>query len=295
MRKILFICLLWVASSACAQGEAQVAYRATHIRGSIYLLQVPGQIMYDNIVAAVGGDGLLLIDDGFMETVESVRGELRRIGEGVPVRMVVNTHFHHAGANAAFGEKATILAHHAVRERLSRDAMMYGAVPLEASPPVAWPDLTFGEALTLHHGGETIHIRHYPGAHTDGDVVVFFTASNVVATGDLFVPGFGACDVANGCRWESYLAALRRLLDEVPPDAAILPGHGRMCSYTDLEAAYEMLTAMTAHVQAHIEAGRTREALLADGLPERWRAFEEGGLPADFFLSNLFDALSQNR
>jgi glyoxylase-like metal-dependent hydrolase (beta-lactamase superfamily II) len=209
--------------------------------------------------------------------------------------MIVNTHFHHAGANAAFGAEATILAHHAVRERLGRDAMMYGAVPLEAAPPVAWPDLTFAESLTLHHGGEAIQVRHYPGAHTDGDVVVFFTASNVVATGDLFVPGLGACDVANGCRWGSFLAALRRLLDEVPPDAVIIPGHGRPCRYADLEAAYNMLTAITAHVRAHIEAGKTREALLAEGLPERWRAFEAGGLPADFFLSNLFDALSQNR
>ncbi len=38
----------------------------------------------------------------------------------------------------------------------------------------------------IFFNNEAIQLLHQPAAHTDGDVVVFFRRSDVVATGDLF-------------------------------------------------------------------------------------------------------------
>jgi glyoxylase-like metal-dependent hydrolase (beta-lactamase superfamily II) len=51
-----------------------------------------------------------------------------------------------------------------------------------------WPTDAFGAAKkTLFVTGEPIELLHQPAAHTDGDVMVFFRKSDVVAAGDVFV------------------------------------------------------------------------------------------------------------
>ena len=54
-------------------------------------------------------------------------------------------------------------------------------------PYGVWPHDTFYTSLKqLYFGGEVVEMLHAPAAHTDGDVMVWFRKSDVVATGDVF-------------------------------------------------------------------------------------------------------------
>ena len=68
-----------------------------------------------------------------------------------------------------------IVAHDNVLSRMSK------------LPTTAWPTETFiGREKEFFFNGEPVFMYHIPAAHTDGDSIVFFRRSDVVATGDIF-------------------------------------------------------------------------------------------------------------
>ena len=60
---------------------------------------------------------------------------------------------------------ATIFAHDNVRVRLAND---------DKVKPEALPLVTYQDGVKFHFNGDTIHVIHLPGGHTDGDSVVKF-------------------------------------------------------------------------------------------------------------------------
>jgi glyoxylase-like metal-dependent hydrolase (beta-lactamase superfamily II) len=265
-------------------------YTAKHVRGSVYMMSIEGNPMMDNIVASIGEDGILLIDNGFPETEASVREALRSIQEG-PVRFVINTHFHHAGANEGFGKESTIIAHANARKRMKMESKMYGMAPIGPWKEIGLPEVVFDSALSIHFNGEEIQLRHFPNVHTDGDIVAFFKEANVVVTGDFFVPLLGPCDFANGGNWQSFLAGLRSLETQVPKDAKIIPGHGRLSDYNDLQQFVQLTSEVTDVVRESIRSGRSLEQLKTSGIPWRWAEWGQRGIPPDFFLTNVYEGL----
>ncbi len=282
------ICGVFVSSIFGQTEEKPPEYTEVSVTENIYLIRVKDQPNYDNIVALTGKDGVLLVDNGFMNTEKSLRQTLRSISSA-PVKFIINTHYHHAGANPAFAKEATIIAHKNVRNRLKIPVKMYGLIPLAASEEFALPKITFDDELTIHFNGEEIRIVHFPNVHTDGDSVVFFKKANVVATGDFFVPLLGVCDLPNGCKWSAYVAGIKQLLQVIPKDAKIIPGHHKISTYKDLQNVSEMLEEVTELVRKQIKEGRTLEQIKANGLPERWRPWAEGGINSDFFLTNVYE------
>lgn len=276
------------------QSAEKVRFTSVPVTKNIYLIQVDGQWNYDNIVALVGKDGILLVDNGFPETEKALREILRPLSPE-PVKFIINTHFHHAGANAAFAREATIIAHHSLRNRMKMPLKMYGQIPIGPWEEFALPKVTFNNEMTINFNDEEIRIVHFPNVHTDGDVVVFFTKSNVVATGDFFVPLLAICDLANGCRWSAFLDGLKTLLKIIPKDAKIIPGHYKLSTYQDLKNVSQMLEEVTELVRKQIKAGRTLEQIKAKGIPERWRSWETRGINADFFLTNVYDGIKSEK
>ncbi|MCI0415982.1 MBL fold metallo-hydrolase [bacterium] len=279
---------------ASANGEETPSYTEKHVRGSIYMIHVEGNPMMDNVVASIGEDGILLVDDGFPETVETIRGTLRSI-RNAPIKFVINTHFHHAGANDAFGKEATIIAHSSARKRMQTESKMYGMVPIGPWSEAGLPDIVFDSGMTLHFNGEEIELLHFPNVHTDGDIVAFFKNSNVVATGDFFVPLLGPCDLANGGDWQSLLSGIRKLLALVPEDAKIIPGHGTLSDYNDLQQFVQLTSEVTESVRDSMTNGRTLEEIKSLGIPERWAEWGKRGIPPDFFLTNIYEGLQSSK
>ena len=69
--------------------------------------------------------------------------------------------------------------------------MRTGWPPRRAQPELpfpAWPtDTFFDDTKEIYFNGEAVQMFHQPNAHTDGDIIVYFRKSDVVAAGDTFV------------------------------------------------------------------------------------------------------------
>lgn len=267
-----------LAVSAYAQPADSI--QARHLTGSLYVIH--GAV--DLIGVSVGEDGVLMVDDGYPETATGVRAALQTLGAREP-DIVVNTHWHHAFANRDFAD-AVIVAHASVRDRLQRTNMMAGREIVPA-PREALPDVTFADSLTLHVNGEAIRLIHYPNAHTDGDVVVHFPASNVLMAGDLFVPHVPWIDVASGGNAYGLLAAIEDLLAWLPRDAIVVPGHDQPESYETLRQYRDLIAQGIELVEDAVAAGQALEEVQAAGLPERWRSWV-GVIPPEMFLESIW-------
>ena len=282
--------LLLCGSRGSAQEADSASFSSARVVGSVHLLRANRGPTFDNTVASIGPEGTLLVDAAYSETADSLLSSIKRAGGASP-RIIINTHYHHAGGNAALGRGALIVGHSSARWRMQRATRMYGMMPIGPWPESALPKVAVDSGLVLHFNGEEIRLIHFQGAHTDGDLVVFFTGSRVVATGDLYVPLLGPCDLANGCRWNDYVGGIRRLVTLVPADAVIFPGHGPASTLRELKVFAILLEDVTAQVRRSIESGRTREQVIADGLPQRYAGWARRGIPTEGFLGNAYDGL----
>jgi cyclase len=264
-----------------------------------------------------GDEGVLVIDTGLAARSADVLAAIRRISDK-PIRIVINTHVHddHSGGNepiAAAGralsgnapgnfglalDNARVLAHERVLTRMS-------APTGERSPRpfAAWPTETFfGEDKEIFFNDEAIQLVHQPG-HTDGDVLVFFRRSDVVASGDLFVTStYPVIDARNGGSVQGVIDGLNRLLDiTIPKDKAeagtyVVPGHGRLSDEADVVEYRDMLTIVADRIQDLIKQGKTlaeiktaRPTLDYDG---RYGA-TTGSWTTDMFIEAVYRELSK--
>ena len=279
MNRCLGLVLAFVAGSVLAAEEdrfASVVVEAKHVAGSVHMLTGLG----GNIGASIGADGTLVIDDQFAPLAERIGKALETAGGARP-RLVLNTHFHgdHTGSNAFFGTAATIIAHDNVRGRLAGDTKLTRA---------ALPIVTFSDRVRVHFNDDELDVMHLPSGHTDGDAVVWFKKANVVHMGDLFFNGtFPFVDLSSGGSVAGYLAALEAVLAWLPPDAKVIPGHGPLASAEDLRATREMIASTSQHIRSAADAGKTVEAIVAEGLDDRFEKYGSGFIKEESWIRTV--------
>jgi glyoxylase-like metal-dependent hydrolase (beta-lactamase superfamily II) len=296
MRRRLYVyALLAVCFTAAHAGAQQdfskVQIKATKVAGNIYMLEGAG----GNIGVSAGADGLLIIDDQFAPLAERIRAALKQINPG-QLRYVLNTHYHgdHTGSNPVFGREAAIIAHDNVRGRLATEQTVRGQ-KIPASPKEALPVITFNQSVSVHFNGEEIRVVHFPNGHTDGDSIIFFTASNVVHMGDHFFTGrFPFVDIEHGGSVEGLTRNIDAVIARVPADVKIIPGHGPLSTLDDLKLYRRMLTETTALVRKGMAEGKTLEQLKAAGLPDEWKTWGTGFINTGFWIETIFNSPSAN-
>jgi glyoxylase-like metal-dependent hydrolase (beta-lactamase superfamily II) len=252
-----------------------------------------------NVAVLRGPDGLLVVDSQVPVRGKEVLETARRIG-GKPVSTLVNTHWHfdHTGGNLFFGEAgATIVATETTRKRLSTDQYTEAfKMTTPASPPVALPSFTADEA-DFHVGHETVHLAAVPPAHTDGDLIVHFTAHDVIHTGDLFSNGFYPnIDASSGGWIGGMIAAADRVLKLAGPKTKIIPGHGPLGTPADLVAFRTMLVTLHDRLAPMLDAGKTTNDAIATkptkDLDSIWaKGFFTGGM----FTRIVYDGMVKHR
>jgi glyoxylase-like metal-dependent hydrolase (beta-lactamase superfamily II) len=231
--------------AAPTPGPAQI--ESLRVGGNVYMLVGAG----GNISVQVGDEGVLVVDSGLAQNSAAVLAAIKKLSDK-PIRWVLNTHVHpdHTGGNEALskagsktnGQPAEVLSHENVLTRLS--------APAAKVPTAMWPtDTYFPEEKDIYFNGEAVMLYHEPNAHTDGDSIVFFRKSDVVAAGDVFVTtSYPYIDQANGGSIQGEINALNRILDIAVPaheqegGTFVIPGHGRVCDEADVLEYRDMVT-----------------------------------------------------
>lgn len=134
----------------------------------------------------------------------------RAAAQGLDIELILNTHGHqdHTNGNdrAAQLTGAPIAAHEGARPQ---------------------PDIPLADGQTLELGSFELQILHVPG-HADDHVLIYVPEHRVAITGDLlFVGKIGGTGTEEAARAE--YRSLARVLEELPDDATIWPGHDYGC------------------------------------------------------------------
>ena len=259
-------------------GGGDPVLRTLHVQGNVHLIAGAGA----NVVVQVGPLGPVVVDPGPARSGKQVLAAVRALTPR-PVRYVINTHLHddHTGANdviAAAGSpvgqgrgsaligagqqavRAEIIGHEEVLQRMGNPAP-----PAKPAPIALWPTTTYANPTRdFFTNGEAIQMIHSPSAHTDGDSLVFFRRSDVIAAGDIYsTVSYPMIDVERGGSIGGVLDGLNRLLalaiagEKTEGGTMIVPGHGRISDEADLVEYRDMVTIIRDRVQDMVERKMT--------------------------------------
>ncbi len=177
---------------------------------------------------------MLLVDSGEKPKTRALLGEVAKLANK-PIRYLINTSIDadHTGGNetianlngpitnlpiqntpgASLTQSAQILAHDNVMLRMS------GRNSPTATPAAAWPTESFiNDEKELYFNGEAVRIYHPAPGHTDGDSIVYFRKSDVIATGDLFTPdAYPVIDGKLGGGLQGVIDGLNMILEIAVP------------------------------------------------------------------------------
>jgi cyclase len=287
--------VLGIVSTARAQRDfSRVEIQAEAVAPGITMLVGAG----GNIGVFAGPDGVVLIDDQYAPLTEKIRKAVRSISDA-PIRFVLNTHWHHdhtGGNQNLAGEGVLIFAHDNVRRRLTADQLLAATDP-RATPntPEALPIVTFDQSVTFHLNGDTVMATHFPHAHTDGDVIVFFSKANVVHMGDCFFNGiYPFIDVDSGGSIDGLIAAVEAVLAGTDAETRFIPGHGPLADRAALQTFHSMLVGVRDRVTALVREGKSLDEVQAAKPTAAWDAvWGTGWVKPENFVEKVFAGVSR--
>jgi glyoxylase-like metal-dependent hydrolase (beta-lactamase superfamily II) len=217
----------------------------------------------NNVVALSGDGGHLLVDCGDAAHAPDV---LKLAGN---VKTVVNTHWHleSTGANDAMAKAGAELVSSVSTELWMTQEIIHDWEKKTYPPRAkqARPTETFYTTGKATFGGEPIEYGIMPMAHTDGDIYVHFTQSNVLVAGDAVQPGRlplldWRCDGWIGGMQDAHRTLLRIANDTTK----IVPGSGPVMTKADLQANLDTVTKLRDHLVKLLKSGKGPEQMIAE-------------------------------
>ncbi len=242
---------------------SKVEVKITDLGHRTYMLEGAG----GNVTIAVGDDAVIMVDSQFAPMHDKLKAAIASLTP-VPVRYIVNTHFHgdHTGGDLAFArEGAVIVAQANVKKRLQEGSIngLSGA-KMPGVTGDALPAKTYRTAMSLKIKGRSAQLRHPLNAHTDGDTYVWFADANVLATGDTVILGrYPNIDFANGGGIKGMIRATDIYLKLVNNDTKIVPGHGPIAHKAQVIAYRAMLIEARNRVAKLINSGKSEQDAVA--------------------------------
>jgi len=291
-----------VLAAAQQNAPAATAMSAQPVQGKVYVLTTGGGGA--NVTLQAGPDGVLLVDTLPAESAPQVMAAVRALSPE-PVRWIVNTgmRLDHLGGNAAIARLGATPASLGRPRVVAHENVTHRLVNVTSVSRDAWPnDDFFTRDKDFFFNGEAVIVTHMPAATTDGDSMVFFRRSDVISTGDIFVPGrYPAIDIASGGSVQGEIDALNAILHTTVPakyqegGTFIIPGHGRICDEADVVEYREMVTVVRDRIQDLIRKGSTLEQVNAARPTSDYDTeYTRAGAPsADAFVEAVYRSLQK--
>jgi hypothetical protein len=165
-------------------------------------------------------------------------------------------------------------------------------------------DTYFGKTLKLAYffNGEGVELLSMPAAVTDGDSIVHFRGSDIVAAGELFdFTRFPLIDMAKGGSIQGLLAGLNRMVEMAVPEfrseggTFFIPAHGRVGDIADMTYYRDMVTIIRDRIQDLMKKGRTLDQIRAAHPTEDWdgRLGKDKSWTPDMFVEAIYKGLSK--
>jgi cyclase len=296
------VALACCTASSHAQQNQNADLTTVHVQGSVYLLVGAGA----NILVQKGDDGVLVVDTGVLSRAPQVLAAIKQLSKR-DIRWIVNTTLDpdHIGGNEALsfagrtvnGNPAAIIAHEKLPLRMLK---LPTPVPDRARPFNTF----FGDSKDFFFNDDAVFVYHAP-SHTDGDTMVYFRHSDVIASGDLFqTTTYPIVDLVNGGSVQGFIDGLNRVLDIAVPKhleeggTLIVPGHGRICDEADVLEYHDMIVIVRDRIRDAVKKGMTldqvKAARLTRDFDPRYAAASGPSTTANF-VETVYRDVSRNK
>jgi cyclase len=288
------------------------------VQGNVHMIVGAGA----NVGVQVGDEGAFVVDTGGSGQSQRLLAAVSRLTNR-PIRFIVNTNAdgdHIAGNDVIVKSQGgtrgprpgggggqdqnagvVTVAHENAFDRMSTGSQ--GVPPLTGDGLPA--STFFTPRKDLFSNGEPVQLIFQPNAHTDGDILVFFRKSDVVATGDVFVTtSYPVIDTARGGSVQGVIDGLNAIIELTVPErnqmggTRVIPGHGRICNEADVVDYRDMVTIIRDRVQEMAMKGMTiqqvkaaRPSLEYDGL----YGATSGEWTTDMFLETVYREVSRRK
>ena len=284
--------LLTLVTAALPAAAAVPDFRLQKIGDGVWAAIVSDEgLAGGNAGFVIGDDGVAVIDT-FQDPrpAQALLDQIRKLTP-LPIRFVVNTHYHldHVNGNDVFAAAgATIVAHPAVRAWMRTENIKMLDPPVTPAKKarvqsLTLPTVLYDSHIDLYLGSRRIKVRYYPG-HTGGDSVVWIPDARVVFCGDMLwkehIPNL--ID-ASTKPWVESLDAMQK--DYAP--ATWVPGHGDIASVQDVLVFRKYLADLRAAVRREQAAGKSGNALVAALLPGLKASYGKWGFFADYAAADI--------
>jgi glyoxylase-like metal-dependent hydrolase (beta-lactamase superfamily II) len=303
------------------------------VKDSIFMLKGRG----GNIGVSVGEDGVLMIDSQFSDASSDILQRVKSLTKKpIKLLVNTHHHGDHVGGNSNLAsEGALVFSHENARSRMavpymkaaqekhqkkidsilasqgnkiSSDEGRQKAVT-DAEKKIGnlednisldqgtLPVVSFSKNLTINFNGEKIMVVYIPNAHTDGDVMLYFTKSNVLHTGDAFVHNtYPYIDSENNGSLNGYLIGLQMIIGLVNAETIIIPGHGAIASKDDVSYTYNMIRFLNERIALEVVQKKTEDqVLLMSDLTKEYddKGFGEGFITTEKFVRTIYKEVSK--
>jgi glyoxylase-like metal-dependent hydrolase (beta-lactamase superfamily II) len=154
------------------------------------------------------------------------------------------------------------------------------------------PSLSYAQTYSLQFNGEELKLIHLPTGHTDGDTLIHFTKSNVFHTGDQFTNGmYPFIDTAaGGGSVDGYVANVAKMLELIPDDAKIIPGHGPLATKKDLLTFQATLNDTIGIIRKSAAEGKTLQETQAAGLPAQYDSWGKAFVSTKSWITVIYNS-----
>ena len=286
-----------VSAKAGAAPDASL-FEIKKIDDGVYAAISPGESKAGaNAGFVIGDDGVAVIDTFEDASAAKVLlDEIRKITK-LPVRFVINTHYHidHVAGNGVFAEAgAIVVAHRNVREWIHTENLKFFGDKITPEQKkfvesLTSPSVVYSDSLDLYLGSRHLALHFYPG-HTGGDTVVEVSDAHAIFCGDLFwrktLPNL--IDAST----DKWITTLDKLAT-IAPDGTYVPGHGDVGDASDVKDFRGYLVELRSAVIAAQSAGKSGTDVVDAVLPDLQTKYGTWDFFKYFAKSNIADTAKE--